>query len=796
MRVIIHDAEEQVYQVPESYFPRPDESEVPAEDSKLVFDIKEDPFSFTISRRDSGEVLFDTSSEQLVFESQYVRLRTKLPQDANIYGLGEHSDSFRLPTSDYQRTLWNGESPFIPRESNLYGSHPMYLEHRKNGSHGVFLLSSNGMDIDIDTTDAGETYLEYNTLGGVLDFYFFAGPSPTQVSKQYAEVVGLPAMMPYWSLGFHQAKYGYWDVNFLAEVVGNYSSAEIPLDVIWADIDYMDYRKNFVTDPDRFPMDKMRELVETVHGRGQHFIMMLDPGTSTNNSYDSYTRGLEMEAYLKADDGSPYRGVQWAGEVVWPDYDSKEAKDWWIGEMDIFFDADSGGLDVDGLWNDMNEASNFCPDIECDPKQHAEDTDTPPEPENAPRNDTGRPIPGFPESFQPPSLERRQSEPGDKKGLPGRELFQPAYQINNHLGNISDNTIWTNVTNHDGTVQYDTHNMYGLAMVKATREGLLKRRPDVRPFVLTRSTFASSGVYAAHWFGDNNSTWSDYRVTIPQMLGFTAVHQIPMVGSDVCGFNGNAEEKMCARWAMLGAFMPFYRNHADISAPVQEFYLWDLVTEAAQKAIKARYQLLDYLYTALWRSSDEGVPSVNPLFFKWPQDENTFGIDTQFILGDSLLVSPVTDDESQSVEFYLPDDIFYDFWTHEPVRGEGAKVTRDNVDWKDIPVHIRGGTVLPLRSSGANTTVSLRENDFTLIVAPGLDGKASGSLYLDDGERLDAGGEGSSDVKFEWDGSELTVDGRFEFESGWVVEKVVVLGDEKKTIEGDWSLDKKFTVTE
>lgn len=668
----------------------------------------------------------------------------------------------------------------------------MYLEHRKDGSHGVFLLNSNGMDIDIDTTD-GETHLDYNTLGGVLDFYFFAGPSPAEVSKQYAEVAGLPAMMPYWSLGFHQAKYGYWDVNNLAEVVANYSTADIPLDIIWADIDYMDYRKNFVTDPERFPMDKMRELVQTVHDRGQHFIMMLDPGTSTNTSYDTYTRGLEMDAYLKADDGSPYRGVQWAGEVVWPDYDSGEAREWWIAEMDIFFDPESGGLDVDGLWNDMNEASNFCPDITCDPKQHAEDTNTPPEPENPPRNNTGRPIPGFPDSFQPSSLERREA--GDKKGLPGRDLFQPGYSIDNHLGNISDNTIWTNVTNHDGTVQYDTHNMYGLAMVKATRAGLIKRRPEVRPFVLTRSTFSSSGVYAAHWFGDNNSTWSDYRVTIPQMLGFTAVHQIPMVGSDVCGFNGVAEEKMCARWAMLGAFQPFYRNHADISAPVQEFYLWDLVTEAAQKAIKARYQLLDYLYTALWRAADEGVPSVNPLFFKWPKDENTFAIDTQWILGESLLVSPVMDDESQSVEFYLPDDIFYDFWTHEPVRGEGATVKRDNVDWLDIPVHIRGGTVLPLRSSGANTTTTLREKDFTLVVAPGLDGKASGSLYLDDGERLDAGGEGSSDIKFEWDGSKLTADGRFEFESGWVVEQVVILGEEKKTLEGDWSLDETFTVS-
>lgn len=77
----------------------------------------------------------------------------------------------------------------------------MYFEHRLTGTHGVFLLSSSGMDVMINETAEGEQYLEYNTLGGVFDFYFMAGPSPIEVSKQYAEIVGLPAMMPYWGFG-------------------------------------------------------------------------------------------------------------------------------------------------------------------------------------------------------------------------------------------------------------------------------------------------------------------------------------------------------------------------------------------------------------------------------------------------------------------------------------------------------------------------------------------------------------------------------------------------------------------
>ncbi|KAI1380921.1 glycoside hydrolase family 31 protein [Hypoxylon crocopeplum] len=800
LHVKVYDAGLDVYQVQEHILPRPPSQNVSSSDAALQFLLVEDPFSFSISRSSSGVVLFNTTGSQLVFESQYVYLKTHLPKDPNIYGLGEHSDSFRLPTVNYQRVLWNSESPFIPRISNLYGSHPIYLDHRGDaGSHGVFLLNSNGMNININQTEAGDQFLEYNTIGGILDFYFLAGPNPSDVSQQYAEVVGLPAMMPYWTFGFHQCKYEYWDVNYAAEVVGNYSTANIPLETLWGDIDYMDLRQVFTTDPERFPLHKMRELVNTLHQRGQHYIMMLDPGIHRLGNYSTFTRGEEKDVFLKANDGSDYRGVQWAGEVVWPDWIAPNTQGWWTDEISLFFNPESG-IDIDGAWNDMNEVSNFCPNVDCDPAQAAKDSNNPPQPTNPPRNNTGRPIPGFPEDFQPdPSTQHskfrsRQAGSGQMKGLPNRDLLTPSYRINNHRGGLSDFTLYTNITNSDGTYQYDTHNMYGLTMIAATRNGLLARRPGKRPFVLTRSTFAGAGTHAAHWFGDNNSTWADYRVSIPQLLAFAAVHQMPMVGSDVCGFNGAADERMCARWALLGAFMPFYRNHADMSAPPQEFYLWDLVAQAARKAIDARYRLLDYVYTAMYRASSTGVPIVNPLFFVYPADENTFGIDTQFFYGDALLVSPVVDDYAESVTYYLPDDIFYDFWTLEPVRGTGALVAVDNVTWTDIPVHIRGGMILSLRTESANTTALLRRNNFQLIVAPGLDGKAVGSLYLDDGESLDVG-DAKSDISFAWDGKTFQANGTFGYSTDVVVESVVILGDQPTTQQGPWGLNEPFKFT-
>jgi alpha-glucosidase len=104
------------------------------------------------------------------------------------------------------------------------------LDHRgASGTHGVLLATSEGMDVKID--DSAGTYLEYNTLGGIVDLYFLAGPSPKEVSVQYSALSGTPVMMPYWGFGSHQCKYGYRDIWDVAEVVANYSAADIPLEV-------------------------------------------------------------------------------------------------------------------------------------------------------------------------------------------------------------------------------------------------------------------------------------------------------------------------------------------------------------------------------------------------------------------------------------------------------------------------------------------------------------------------------------------------------------------------------------
>jgi len=890
LHVLIQDAANQVYQVPDSVFDRPDSSNgCPASKSDLQFNYVESPFSFSVQRKSSNETLFDTSAASLIFESQYLRLRTSLPSSPSLYGLGEHTDPFMLNTTNYTRTIWNRDAYLTPPGTNLYGDHPVYFDHRgSNGTHGVFLLNSNGMNIHIDNPD-GKQYLEYNTIGGVLDFYFLAGPSPVEVAQQYSEVVGKSALMPYWGFGFHQCRYGMQDVYEVAEVVANYSISGIPLETMWTDIDYMYLRQVFSLDPDRFPLKKMRELVDYLHDHQQHYIVMVDPAVAYQD-YPAFNNGVE--SFLKEANGSVYKGVVWPGVTAFPDWFHPSTQPYWNNEFDTFFDADTG-VDIDALWIDMNEASNFCVYPCSDPEAQAKAMGDPPRPP-AVRLGAPRPIPGFPEDFQPvckaevtfhvnastffgeniivlgsaitiggndianaaplgannypiwsatidmppntqvtyqyvraepdgsyvyentnrtlttgpcnstngstqdtittssppqgssrmardlfssvhgTPLTKRETE-GDRTGLPGRDLINPKYTIDNVAGSISNKTLDTDLVHYGGWKEYDTHNLYGAMMSESSRIAMLSRRPTLRPMIITRSTFAGSGRQVGHWLGDNGADWSHYLQSISEILEFGALFQVPMVGADVCGYAGVTNDKLCARWATLGAFSPFYRNHQESGSPPHEFYRYPLVTEAAKNAIAIRYQLLDYFYTSFYEQNQTGNPSVQPMFFHYPNDKNTFSLGYQYFYGPGILVAPVTEENSTSTQVYLPDDVFYDYYTHETVRGKGAEVTLNDIAYTSIPLYYKGGAIVAQRAKSANTTTELRKQDFSIVIAPSLNGTASGDLYLDDGESVDQ--PAISYIHFTYDNSgKFAMSGTFDYDSGVAITSITVLG--------------------
>jgi alpha-glucosidase len=155
-------------------------------------------------------------------------------------------------------------------------------------------------------------------------------------------------------------------------------------------------------------------------------------------------------------------GVVWPGVTAFPDWFNDDTQGWWNNEFDIFFSPDTG-VDIDGLWIDMNEASQFCPFPCSDPAGFASANNYPPTP--SPVTPNPRPLPGFPPDFQPSAsakFKRQASVNGQKIGLPGRDLLNPPYRINNTAGVLSNKTIDTNLIHAgDGYAEYDTHNLYG-----------------------------------------------------------------------------------------------------------------------------------------------------------------------------------------------------------------------------------------------------------------------------------------------------------------------------------------------
>lgn len=262
------------------------------------------------------------------------------------------------------------------------------------------------------------------------------------------------------------------------------------------------------------------------------------------------------------------------------------------------------------------------------------------------------------------------------------------------------------------------HNVYGYLMVKASREGIMKARPQNRPFILTRSNFLGGQRFAATWTGDNASWESHMTMSVPMILTLGLSGQ-PFSGADVGGFLFNPDADLFGRWMALGAFYPFSRGHACAGTINKEPWAFgQKVEDVSRMALERRYVLLPYYYTLLHEASETGMPIMRPVFFADPKDTLLRAEEQAFLIGENLLVVPE--------------------WAKNPALPKGiwrnlSLIPSDDKDSYQAKLKIRGGAIIPTGKIIQNTNEKSLD-PLTLLVCLDEKGEAHGTLYWDEGD--------------------------------------------------------------
>lgn len=393
----------------------------------------------------------------------------------------------------------------------------------------------------------------------------------------------------------------------MKEVVQNYSDYNLPLDVQWSDIDYLDRYRDFTFDPVKY--NGLGDFVKGLHAKGMKYVPIIDAGISRrpDQGYSAYDDGVKQDVFVKTDKGEIFTGRVWPGDAAYPDFMNDKTVAWWKNYLSNF----QKNVNFDGLWLDMNEASNFC-DGACYINQQSQN----PVLNKLPYLPTGR--------------------------------------------NLETKSIALDAVHTGGVTELDVHSMFGSYEVKATHNWF--KDNNKRTMIIERSAFAGTGKFASRWMGDNFASQEYMGASVTGMMAHNIIG-IPLVGSDICGFIGDTTPELCARWYTLGAFYPFSRNHNNWGQISQEPWVFSEAYEGTtsffdiiKKAMNTKLHLIRYYYTELTQLSREGGLFIKPLFFEFNDDgSQTATQELNVMLGSALKLSVNSNKLNQnSTTFYFP----------------------------------------------------------------------------------------------------------------------------------------------
>jgi len=649
-----------------------DEIEVVVRRSPLLIEFR-DAKTHSVINADEQPMAFDGKGllKDMMFDPKagsFVAAAKKLGFNEHFYGLGEKAA--RLDKRRGSFVNWNSDTPgYIEGRDPIYQTVPFYTGLQNGSAYGIFFDNSYRSYFDFGKSSQQRAW--FGAEGGEMNYYFFYGPSLKKILSRYADLTGHMPMTPLWALGNQQSRWSYYPDKMVEEVVSEYRKRDLPLDVVYLDIDHMQGYRVFTWDRSRFPNPKA--LSETVGKQGVKLVTIVDPGVKYQPVPTSDGRVTSLKPELEPQDQRYYvfdEGVQkkyfqhrangdlfvprvWPGESVFVDYTLPAAREWW-GALHRAY-LDNG---VAGIWTDMNEPADFV-------------------------DQTGK----------------------------------------NQLDVVS-------YDEGEQSTHAKNRNVFALLMARATYEGLEKLRPNQRPYVITRAGYAGVQRYSTMWTGDTNSTWEALQLNIPMFTTLGLSGQ-PFVGSDVGGFIGRGNGELLVRSYQVSFLAPFCRNHKVIDGyDAEPWRFGQHYEDIIRKYLKLRYRLLPFLYTTLEEAHRTGVPLFRPLMLNYQEDPNTYNLDDQFMIGNDLLVAPILKPDVLQRLVYLPKGIWYDYWTNK--KYDGGKMISVDAPLETVPMFVRAGAIIPtwpdMKYVGEKPA-----DPITFNVYPDEAGAASVSLYEDDG---------------------------------------------------------------
>ncbi len=586
----------------------------------------------------------------------------------SLYGTGESAGP--LLRNGRITQCWNYDAyGYDDTQANLYESHPWVLALRADGSaFGVLADTTYRVKIDLASAYSSGGSFTLSSPGPEFPLIIIERKSPQEVITALAGLVGTMALPPKWALGYHQCRYSYFPDSRVIEVAKGFRDRKIPCDVIWHDIDYMHNFLCFTFSQKHFP-DPARHNAD-LHALGFKTVWMIDPGIAADPAKFPGGHYSVYESGTAADVWVKQADgkTTYRGEV-WPGwcvFPDFTRKDTRQWWSGLY--KDWIALGIDGVWNDMNEPAVF-------------------------------------------------NTPDKSKTMPEDNQHRPDAAFANSKGeNPGEHARW--------------HNVYGMLMIQATRDGVMAANPGKRPFVLSRASFIGGQRYGAMWTGDNSADWYHMESSIPMVLNMGLSGQ-PFAGPDIGGFAGNGpagqEGKLFARWMGFGAMMPFARAHtASGNIDKEPWAFGPEVEKTCRQAIERRYRFMPYLYTLFRETSTTGMPIARPLFFIDPKDPALRSEDDAFTLGgDLMVVAQMMPDGSRLPVLPKARDgqrwLGFDF-------GEGSNI--------DLPnLYIRPGAIIPTGPVMQHVDeTAAPATPITLILALDKTGHATGTLYEDSGD--------------------------------------------------------------